>query len=274
MEPLSLLPGSEVAVKPITSEADLPFCARLADRAVKPDPFHEFKARYSSQNVYEETLQKLTESLRDDRGKYCLLKAVVPASSRSGADDAEIIVGFAQWRRGYVEVPKMDPFATRKAPETNTSLDIGIPCVASAEAKEHGTPGADTTDLGSVAGAKVQNPRKTQPFYSNPHDELARKLMNTYIGTMRGKRHVYLHRLIVDPSYQRQGIGQKLLNWGIETADRENIGAWLFCRPAGYKLYERNGWKALLTTEVDVPDEDLIVPPVVVMLRPPAGHGG
>ncbi|OCT44153.1 hypothetical protein CLCR_00683 [Cladophialophora carrionii] len=287
MGPLSLSPSSNVAVKPIASEADLPFCAHLTDRALKSDTFHEFKARYCSQNVYEETLQKLTESLRDDRGRYCLLKAVVPASSviasdqskeqtaqQSRADDAEIIVGFAQWRCGYVEVPKMDPFAARKAPETSPSLDLGVTSVAVAEENGHNTPSPVSTDLRSVAGGKVETSKKIQPFYSNPHDELVRKLMNTYIGTMRGKRHVYLHRLIVDPSYQRQGIGQKLLNWGIETADRENIGAWLFCRPAGYKLYERNGWKALLTIPVDVPDEDLAVPPVVAMLRSPAGHRG
>ena len=83
-----------------------------------------------------------------------------------------------------------------------------------------------------------------------------------------------LHRLIVDPSYQRQGIGQKLLDWGVETANRENIVAWLFCRPAGYKLYERNGWKVVLTIEVDVPDDDLKVPPVVAMLRLPTRTRG
>ncbi|KIW72808.1 hypothetical protein PV04_00980 [Phialophora macrospora] len=284
MAPLSSLPGSKIAVKPITSETDLPVCARLADIALKPDSFHEFKARYCSQNVYEETLEKITEALRDDRGRYCLLKAVVPASSTlepeqstagSGADDAEIIVGFAQWRCGYVEVPKMDPFAAREATERNPSLETGVTNVAIAEVNGQDTRNsAVSTDVDSVAAGKVENSRNTPPFYSNPHDELARKLMNAYISTMRGKRHVYLHRLFVDPSYQRQGIGQKLLNWGIETADRENLGAWLFCRPAGYKLYERNGWKVVLAIEVDAPDEDLEVPPVVAMLRLPAGHRG
>ena len=74
---------------------------------------------------------------------------------------------------------------------------------------------------------------------------------------------------MVDPRFQRQGIGQKLLDWGIETSDRENIVAWLFCRPAGYKLYERNGWKIVQSIEVDVPDDSFEVAPVVAMLRLP-----
>jgi GNAT superfamily N-acetyltransferase len=78
-----------------------------------------------------------------------------------------------------------------------------------------------------------------------------------------------LHRLMVDPSYQRQGIGQKLLDWGIETADREGIVAWLFCRPPGYKLYERNGYKVVQSIDFYVPDDDLEVPPVLAMLRMP-----
>lgn len=81
-----------------------------------------------------------------------------------------------------------------------------------------------------------------------------------------------LHRLVVDPSYQRQGIGQKLLNWGIEIADKENIVAYLNCRPAGYKLYERNGWKVVSSIEVEIPDEDLKVPPVLAMLRSPVSR--
>lgn len=81
-----------------------------------------------------------------------------------------------------------------------------------------------------------------------------------------------LHRLLVHPSYQRMGIGQKLLDWGVETADQENIVAWLFCRPPGYKLYDRNGWKVVSIIEVHPPDEDLKVAPVLAMLRLPAGR--
>lgn len=78
-----------------------------------------------------------------------------------------------------------------------------------------------------------------------------------------------MHRLIVHPEYQRQGIGQKLLDWGVETADRENVVTWLFSRPAGSKLYEKNGWRTHCVIEVDTPDEDLEVAPLVGMQRLP-----
>lgn len=71
------------------------------------------------------------------------------------------------------------------------------------------------------------------------------------------------------PSYQRQGLGQRLLEWGIETADRENVVSWLFARPAGSKLYERNGWRVHATIPFPVLDEDLFVPPSMAMLRLP-----
>ena len=73
--------------------------------------------------------------------------------------------------------------------------------------------------------------------------------------------------MIVRPDYQRRGIGQKLLQWGIDVADRENIVSWLFARPAGSRLYEKNGWKAVDNIAVDVPGLD--VAPTISMLRLP-----
>lgn len=73
--------------------------------------------------------------------------------------------------------------------------------------------------------------------------------------------------MMVHPDHQRKGIAQKMLQWGIDLADREKIVAWLFARPAASRLYERNGWKAVTSSEVNVPDIE--VAPVVSMLRLP-----
>lgn len=78
-----------------------------------------------------------------------------------------------------------------------------------------------------------------------------------------------LHRLIVHPRYQRRGVGQKLLDWGIQTADRENVVSWLFSRPAGCKLYDRNGWQTHCVIDVHVPHADLQVAPMIGMQRVP-----
>lgn len=80
-------------------------------------------------------------------------------------------------------------------------------------------------------------------------------------------KRIDLRRMMVHPDHQRKGIAQKMLQWGMDLADREKIVGWLFARPAGSRLYEKNGWKAVTSTEVDVPD--IKVAPVVSMLRVP-----
>ena len=73
--------------------------------------------------------------------------------------------------------------------------------------------------------------------------------------------------MAVHPDHQKKGIGQRLLQWGMDLADREKIVAWLFARPAAARLYEKNGWKAVDTIPVDVPDMEIA--PLVSMLRKP-----
>ncbi|KIX05865.1 uncharacterized protein Z518_03838 [Rhinocladiella mackenziei CBS 650.93] len=266
--------GPQIQIRPVTSESDVPMLAHLADIALKPDGFHEFRRRYSSKNIYDDCAEKVTASLRDVRGRYFLFKAVrAPESASESQSDVdakdsvgkeETIVAFAQWQIGYIETPKTDPFAPKKEMVESSTLEAGVSNVATSEAGDQ--------DEGEAVGIADQEASK--PVYPNPDAELLRKLSNSYIGTIRGKRHLFLHRLMVHPSYQRQGIGQRLLDWGIETADRENIVSWLFSRPAGSRLYERNGWKEVLATEVEVPDEDLKVAPVISMLRLPKGRTG
>jgi GNAT superfamily N-acetyltransferase len=73
--------------------------------------------------------------------------------------------------------------------------------------------------------------------------------------------------MIVDPDHQGKGIGQKLLQWGVDLADREKIVGWLWSRPAAARLYEKNGWIALDSVPIDAPG--MTVAPLVSMLRLP-----
>lgn len=57
----------------------------------------------------------------------------------------------------------------------------------------------------------------------------------------------YLHLLGVDPKAQKMGIGRKLLQWGIDRSEEENISTCLEASMAGQPLYEKlgfeeNGW--------------------------------
>jgi GNAT superfamily N-acetyltransferase len=68
----------------------------------------------------------------------------------------------------------------------------------------------------------------------------------------RGKGYLYMAILAVDPGFQRMGVGRKLLDWGLEKADRERLECWIEASPAGKGLYEKVGWR-----EVDVIDVEL-----------------
>jgi GNAT superfamily N-acetyltransferase len=49
--------------------------------------------------------------------------------------------------------------------------------------------------------------------------------------------------MVVDPAYQHQGIGQALLQWGFEQADRESLEVYLESSDDGLRLYEKNGFE-------------------------------
>lgn len=199
------LPWSEptdITIKPITSKEDLPICAYLADIALKPDGLHEFKARYSAANVYNDTLAKLTESLHDQQ-RFRMFKAVVPShlaqheSPSVGADTSETIVGFAQYRYGYIETSKVDPFKPQQETPDTLSPKISVTNVTVPEANEQPSVNDDSNKNGLITPESALTTQIPKPFYSDPDAELGRKLGNAYIGTIRGKRHICEFQLAV-----------------------------------------------------------------------------
>ena len=54
--------------------------------------------------------------------------------------------------------------------------------------------------------------------------------------------HWFLEQCAVSPNWQRRGIGEKLLRWGMETARRENVPCGLESSRAGFGLYQRLGF--------------------------------
>ncbi|KAK5559794.1 hypothetical protein LTR46_001543 [Exophiala xenobiotica] len=245
-------------IEPVTSESDIPTLAYISDIALKSDGFHAYRERYAPLNIYDDCFEKLTKALRNTRGQSFLFKVVlIPNSDDEEAE--ETIIGFSQWKLGYAEVPKVDPFAVKRKPVEDAGVEQSVSGVVLAEASVEGEQTRTET--------RPTKEEKPEPFYSDPFEESTRKLFNCHLSNIRGKRHLYLHRLIVHPSYQRQGIGKRLIEWGTEVADRENVVSWLFARPAGSELYKRNGWKVLDIIELDVPD--LEVAPMLPMLRLP-----
>jgi len=72
--------------------------------------------------------------------------------------------------------------------------------------------------------------------------------------------------VIVHPDHQGKGIGSKLMQWGIELADKEKLVGWLNARPSGRKMYEKAGFRIVTSVPLDMPG--LAIPPSATMLRP------
>ena len=69
------------------------------------------------------------------------------------------------------------------------------------------------------------------------------------------------------PDYHGRGIGSKLLKWGLEKADQDNLEAYLSASPWGRPLYEKNGFKILHNDEFSSEYTQ------AYMLRPRMGSG-
>jgi len=88
---------------------------------------------------------------------------------------------------------------------------------------------------------------------------------------MKGKPYYLMAVLTVLPEYQRKGIGQKLLEWGLRQADEAGIECWIDASPEGLGLYKKNGWREVGKVDIDLakwggPE---VVDTTVCLVRPP-----
>ncbi|KAF8161792.1 hypothetical protein K438DRAFT_1416794, partial [Mycena galopus ATCC 62051] len=63
--------------------------------------------------------------------------------------------------------------------------------------------------------------------------------------TMGDSKYWYLALMVVDPAYQYQGIGQALLQWGLDQAVTESLDVYLESSDDGRRLYEKNGFELI-----------------------------
>jgi GNAT superfamily N-acetyltransferase len=263
---------SEIRIEPINDEKDFPICAQLCSDAIAPDPFSFFLEQYGDQSLYESTLNRLRDAASPDNSTDFAFKAVIDEVDGSG-QTTEKIVGVSHWYIGYIVLPKVDPFEMKFV----------------SQAQETGT-----TDLALEDGN--DNPPVPSSVTSNTLKHRRRALMadhrrqvgNLYISNVRGKKHVCklplqcqalwfeliqvdCRRMMVDPNYQRRGIGRLLLKWGLDYADEHKLVAWLNARPAGSKMYLDAGFKIVGTIDVIMAegDQHIEIPPAASMLRVP-----
>ncbi|KAH8597030.1 acetyltransferase-like protein [Bisporella sp. PMI_857] len=95
-------------------------------------------------------------------------------------------------------------------------------------------------------------------------------LFKRHTEIMEGRKHWYLELLCTDPDWQGKGAAGKLLRWGIEKADAEEVESYIEASPAGKGVYERFGWKEADRLVVDVRGQEEFVE--VLMVRSVGGR--
>ena len=228
--------------------ADIHELAQLCVIGLEGDGRNEFVERYAGKNTYDDGVEKFTANMPDPNCH--IFKAMVRV-----AGGAEILVGLSTWYVGFLATPKTDPFAEKPVEDAKDVSDR----VAEVALKKKQIVKMGTFSTG--LDGQYRDP--------DPYVDMVRRMGNEYVGTIRGKKHVILRRLIVHPDFQRRGIGRKLMQWGLDEADRLGIVSWLFARPAGMQLYQRCGYVEVANISFDVPDCDPAIDaaPFIGMLR-------
>lgn len=259
-QPAKLPPNLTLTLKPVTSDLDVPALATINDRALDADlAFKRWMAMFTERTDWDTTVSAVTEAIGDP--EYRLVKAVV------SSDDGEKIVGFIHWFCGWIVLEKVDPFAVEKSDQVQSQQTQNRPV---ADIKDVASNVAET--LADEAAALEEKPRPTE-------EEIVRarrlkkgekkyiRTRNHYIAAIRGKRHMFIRRIMVLPEYQGMGIGRQLMKVVTDEADRLKIVCWLFARPMGVRMYERFGYVTVGVTEMDEVEEGFECPETRSMMR-------
>lgn len=248
-----------ITLEPVTSPSDIPQLANINEKALEGDPLKQWMALYTGRTEWNTTVEAVTGALGDPN--YHVVKAVI-----SNPEGGEKVVGFVHWMCGYIHLE-----AGYNSAQSNMKKDI----------KRLETGGEDVKDPSSDFAEKLagESSRLEQGSEKEEDEARARRLKkgeskyvetrNHYIGAIRGKKHVYVRRIMVLPEFQGRGVGQTLMKVVTDDADRQRIVCWLFARPAGEKMYESFGFRVVSVTNMDEPEDGFVCPASKGMMRLP-----
>ncbi|KAK9349842.1 hypothetical protein V1523DRAFT_399773 [Lipomyces doorenjongii] len=97
------------------------------------------------------------------------------------------------------------------------------------------------TDNGRIRGLKTDG---SSAFRSRPLEVVDAKIM-------KDGPYLTLDYLTTAPAYQRNGVATMLVQSGLKVADENSMKAYVMASPAGFKVYQNNGFKLVETVSVD-----------------------
>ncbi|KAK5945932.1 hypothetical protein PMZ80_000071 [Knufia obscura] len=246
----------KVILKPVTSERDVPDLANINEQALEGDPMKQWMILYLGRTEWDSTVEAITGALTDPN--YHLVKAVIPDMDDAGN---EKIVGFIQWMCGYIHLE-----GGYNSAQSNCKKDLEPKEVV----KDVMDPASELPDeLAEESSQATSAEDKGRARRLKKGEAQYLETRNAYIGAIRGKKHVYIRRIMVLPEYHGQGIGKQLLKVVTDSADEQKIVCWLFARPAGEALYAKSGFRVVSLTELDEPEDGFVCPPGKGMMRLP-----
>ncbi|TVY17420.1 hypothetical protein LARI1_G005969 [Lachnellula arida] len=99
--------------------------------------------------------------------------------------------------------------------------------------------------------AKIANGSDFPPGLSGHVARETDKLLGQHNGK---QRYMRCKALFIDPSFQKQGIGKALIEYGNGVADREHLPLFLQATPFGFPLYVKGGFEMVDELDIDLRD--------------------
>ncbi|KAI4102254.1 MAG: hypothetical protein L6R37_004504 [Teloschistes peruensis] len=204
--------------------SDIPAIASMHIAAFKEDPIMGHlmpKATYQDQYDYFANFYR--KSFAEKQLTGSVFRKVVETETGK-------LVGFSKWKYAYSLTPEQQ--AEKKKLDTKRTYPEGTNVALYEQF------------FGELDNLRKKNCDEYKDYCKPPsRHRFAMAPANCY---------TVLHLLIIDPAYQRKGLGTMLIRESLAAADRDNARAYVEASPKGLGLYKKYGWKECDEIVVDM----------------------
>ncbi|KAL2207825.1 acyl-CoA N-acyltransferase [Sarocladium strictum] len=123
-------------------------------------------------------------------------------------------------------------------------------------------------------GVPIEDPPSAEHWPQDGNSELGPRFFGRFAALhreiMQGREHWYLELVVTHKAAGGRGAARKLMEWGLERADRDGLPTFLEATREGEPIYEKKfGFKVVRREKIDV-DTEIIDAPFMVREPKPA----